>query len=129
MGASAGTLGLLNSLPDTRGLYGMFVYDVLDDNRGSGPVDVLAKQYSIDCSHEIENFKYLPNENKTFTVDIAGVSLVDTLPMLGTCCFSCNMQCRLTYFVSLVKNSIGLRGLVGQSQVHRIVFFSYQILS
>jgi len=46
-------MGFLDTLPDTRGLDDTVVYDVLDDNYGAGPVDVMAKNYDVDCSHLI----------------------------------------------------------------------------
>jgi len=64
-------MGFLKSLPDTKGLYNEFVYDVLDDNNGSGPVNVKAKHYDVDCSYEIST--PVPNEDGSFAFDIAGI--------------------------------------------------------
>jgi len=49
------TMGLLDSLPDTKGLHETVVYSVLDDNKGAGLVNVPAKDYKVDCSHRMSN--------------------------------------------------------------------------
>jgi len=49
------TLSNLGSLPDRNGLDGTLVYEVLDENTGFGSVNVSAKQYSVDCSHQIKS--------------------------------------------------------------------------
>ena len=56
-------MGLLKSLPDTKGLHETVVYSVLDDNKGVGVVNVPAKNYSVDCSHRTSNAMAYPDRD------------------------------------------------------------------
>jgi len=116
------TVDLLSSYPDVTGLYDRVVHDVLDDSKAFGLVTVPARQYNVDCSHEISDIAvWEASDDGDFvfvniTLNGSGMySGFAVVSVLGSTNFKLfHFHCYLHHFLQ-VNNALNLRQFYAKS--------------